>query len=329
MTDSGTVVCAGILVADHVCTPMRALPAAGCLAAVDAIYLLVGGCAANVAVDVAKQEIPVRVVGRVGDDLWGRFLRDSLADRGVDTRWIRTAPGYQTSQTLVLLCEGEDRRFVHCFGANRAVTAADFDAEALAGARVFYLGGYLVLPGVRPDELAAVFRHCRERGIATVLDVVVPDGFEYRGELEPVLPYTDFFLPNTDEARLLTGFADPVEQLRALDRLGARHTLITLGGDGVVFSEGGRCFAASAYPVQVLDATGAGDAFAAGIIAGIVQGYSLADCIRYGSALGSSCVRALGCSDGVFTAAEARAFLRDHPLPIRPLSRDCPAHLGG
>ncbi|MBI3912331.1 MAG: carbohydrate kinase family protein [Armatimonadetes bacterium] len=319
MPEQPEVVCGGILVADHICTPMRALPAAGHLAAVDGMALLTGGCAANVAVDVAKQGISVGVIGRVGDDLWGRFLREMLAEQGVDTHYVLPASGYQTSQTMVLLCEGEDRRFVHTFGANCALRAVDFDLDYLGGARVFYLGGYLVLPGLVPAEMGAVFRRCQERGNITVLDVVVPDGFRYQGELEPILPYTDFFLPNNDEARLLTGCADPVDQIRGLTEMGGRRVIITLGGDGVVFTDGEACYAAPGYPSQVVDQTGAGDAFAAGVIAGIVRQLDLFECVRYGSALGTSCVRALGCSAGVFHGEEAQALLAEQPLPIRRL----------
>src|SRR6187431_384226 len=96
------VVCAGILVADHVCTPMDRLPEAGHLVAVGGMHLLTGGCAANVAVNVAKQGIAVGAVGRVGEDTWGRFIREDLAARGVDTAEVTVSRREQTSQTMIL-----------------------------------------------------------------------------------------------------------------------------------------------------------------------------------------------------------------------------------
>lgn len=306
------------MVADHVCTPMSALPAAGQLVAVDEMHVMTGGCATNVAIDVQRQGVRVGVVGRVGDDVWGRFLREELAARGVDGSQVRAAPGHQTSQTMVLLCEGEDRRFIHAVGANRALRTADFDRDGVAAARVFYLGGYLVLPGIVPQELGGLFRFCRERGVRTVLDVVVPSDFSYRGELEPVLPYTDLFVPNDDEAGHLTGASDPVEQARRLAAMGAGMVAVTLGGEGLVFLEEGRAYRAEAYPIEARDQTGAGDAFAAGLIAGLVRGRDLRGCLQYGSALGASCVRAIGCCEGVFSAAEAERFMNDHPFRVRP-----------
>ena len=321
MAGGNTVVCAGILVADHVCDPMTSLPEEGHLVAVDTMYLLTGGCAANVAVNVAKQEIPVRVLGKVGDDYWGRFVREDLAERGVDTCHVGVSPTAVTSQTMILLCKGQDRRFVHTFGANRELRAADLDPTLLEDASVFYLGGYLVLPELDPFSLAALFRQCRERGIRTVLDVVIPTGFEYRGELEPVLPHTDVFLPNDDEAEMLTGETDPVRQARALRAKGVETVVVTMGGKGLLFSQGEHIWRAAHIPSEVIDQTGAGDAFCAGFISGMVRGMDLHGCVQYGSALGASCVRSIGCYQGVFTADQAREFMTNHRLEIQEIAR--------
>lgn len=311
------VVCAGILVADHVCTPMHQLPEEGHLVAVEGMFLLTGGCAANVAVNVAKQDIGVRAVGKIGNDYWGRFIREDLAQRGVDTRSVHVSRTEQTSQTMILLCKGQDRRFVHTFGANREFRASDVAPEDLDGASVFYVGGYLVLPNLFPDDLAALFRECRSRGIRTVLDVVVPTGFTYQGELEPVLPHTDVFLPNNDEAEMLTGEVDPIRQARSLRARGAETVVVTMGGDGLLFARGREIWQARHFPSVVTDQTGAGDAFCAGFISGMVRGLDLPGCIHYGSALGASCVRSIGCYDGVFAAAQAAEFLRENRLDIR------------
>lgn len=320
MAAGGHVVCAGILVADHVCTPMAHLPDEGHLVAVDSMFLLTGGCAANVGVNIAKQGLPVSVVGKVGDDYWGRFVREDLEARGVGTERIRVSADHQTSQTMILLCKGQDRRFVHTFGANGDLRASDIDPSALEGASTLYVGGYLVMPGMLPDELASLFAYAQERGIRTVLDVVVPTGFKYAGELEPVLPHTDVFLPNEDEGEFLTGEADPVRQARALRRLGARTVVVTMGGEGLLFAEGDQMGQARHFPSEVIDQTGAGDAFCAGFISGMVLGRDLIGCIEYGSALGASCVRSIGCYQGVFSRAEADEFLSRNRLEISSLS---------
>src|SRR5689334_23057629 len=119
------VLCAGIVVADHVSSPVSHLPAAGELVLADQLVLTIGGCAANVAVDLVKLGVPACVVGCVGDDVFGRVVAEMLRERGVETSGLRTRSGLDTSQTLIVNVRGQDRRFIHTFGANAAFEAAD------------------------------------------------------------------------------------------------------------------------------------------------------------------------------------------------------------
>src|SRR3954449_3328777 len=95
------VLCAGIVVADHVSSPIAHLPAAGELVLADQLLLTIGGCAANVAVDLVKLGVSAAVVGRVGGDVFGRVVADMLRERGVGVDTLRTTPGVDTSQTLI------------------------------------------------------------------------------------------------------------------------------------------------------------------------------------------------------------------------------------
>src|SRR6478735_4403161 len=101
MTDSCEVLCAGIVVADHICTPISHLPAAGELVLADKLLLTIGGCAANVAVDLVKLGVPATVVGCVGGDVFGRVVADMLREAKVDVSGLRVKPGLDTSQTLI------------------------------------------------------------------------------------------------------------------------------------------------------------------------------------------------------------------------------------
>src|SRR5215813_7292311 len=99
---SSAVLCAGINVADHVSSPISHLPKAGELVLADQLLLTIGGCAANVAVDLVKQGLSAAVVGRVGGDVFGRVVADMLAERQVDVSLLTTTPGVDTSQTLIV-----------------------------------------------------------------------------------------------------------------------------------------------------------------------------------------------------------------------------------
>jgi sugar/nucleoside kinase (ribokinase family) len=135
------VVCAGVVVADHLCTPIDHLPRAGELVAADDLVLNIGGCASNAAVDLAKLGVRAALCGRVGDDVFGRFVAETLSVNGVDVRGLTVDASRATSQTLILNVKGEDRRFIHSFGANAGLTAADLDAALESPPRVLYVGG--------------------------------------------------------------------------------------------------------------------------------------------------------------------------------------------
>src|SRR5262245_32132656 len=176
MTVHPEVLCCGIVVADHVCTPITRLPAAGELVMADGMLLTIGGCAANAAVDLAKMGVRAAVVGRVGGDVFGRVVADILHSHGVDVSSVQVTPDSDTSQTLIVNVAGQDRRFIHTFGANAVFRAADVPRDRLAACQVVYLGGYLLMGGVTPEETAAVFAEARRLGAKTVLDVVTPPG---------------------------------------------------------------------------------------------------------------------------------------------------------
>src|SRR5947207_12209698 len=166
MTD---VLCAGIVVADHVSSPITHLPAAGELVLADQLLLTIGGCAANVAVDLGKLGVGASVVGRVGGDVFGRVVADMLREQRVDVSLMQVTPGVDTSQTLIVNVAGEDRRFIHTFGANARFSAADIPLDRATSCRVLYLGGYLLMENVQPKELASVFAAARKAGAKTVL----------------------------------------------------------------------------------------------------------------------------------------------------------------
>ncbi|MCS7014927.1 MAG: carbohydrate kinase family protein [Gemmatales bacterium] len=313
------VVSAGVIVADHVCAPIPRLPNPGELLLAEDMLLTIGGCAANVAVDLAKMHIASVVVGCVGDDPFGTIVRRMLEQYGIDTRGIRLVPRRATSQTMIINVVGQDRRFIHIFGANADFTAEDLRAQVTPQTKVLYLGGYLLMPGLADDALAEIFREAQEAGTKVVLDVAVPGPADYLPRLRQVLPYVDVFLPNQDEAELILGERDPVKQAESFHRLGARTAVITLGGEGAVLVSARERYRVGVYPVPFVDGSGGGDAFDAGYIYGLLRGYDALGCLQLASALGASCVRAVGTTPGVFTEQECLEFLRHHQLPVQKL----------
>ncbi len=316
------VVCLGILVADIFGNPIAALPAAGELALLDRYVLSVGGCAANTAADLGRLGRTTSVLGKVGKDLFGDFVLQDLKRLGVETSFIRRSRTHPTSCTFIVNVRGEDRRYIHCFGANADFSIADFDAKALDGARALYVGGYLAMPAFRPQHLVDLFRKAKLRRLITVLDVVIPAGSSSPIEdIRQALLYTDLFLPNDDEARALTGRSDPLEQAEILARFNPDGPIvITQGSGGALARRRSEILRAGAFKVDSIDQSGSGDAFDAGFLVGMLEGWSLEDSLRFASAVGASCTRALGCHEGVFPLQEALAFMAQNPLEIERIA---------
>src|SRR5688500_6262731 len=133
--------CAGLLVEDTFCGPLAALPPAGSLLALSDMPVRAGGCAANVAIDLAKQGIAVDLAGCVGRDGAADALLKTFATYDIDTSRVVRVEQYPTSRTVILLIEGQDRRYLHVFGANNAFAIEQISHQWLASLKVFYLGG--------------------------------------------------------------------------------------------------------------------------------------------------------------------------------------------
>lgn len=308
--------CTGILFTDVACSPIERVPAEGELVVTERVQLCLGGCASNTALDLARLGVKVRVAGCVGDDLFGRFVRETLEKGGVDTSGIRELAGANTATTMIVNVRGQDRRFISSLGANALMEPHHIPREWALAARVLYLGGYLMLPKMETAELAALFRDARRAGTRTVLDVVYVGSDNSRQALEMILPETDVFLPNDDEARALTGEHDPLKQAAVFSSMGAKTVVITLGGRGSLLVAEGERLRAGVYPAEFVGGTGSGDAFDAGFIAGLLAGEDAAGCLRWGSALGASCVRAIGATESVFDRRQAEQFMAQHELEI-------------
>jgi sugar/nucleoside kinase (ribokinase family) len=309
------VICAGILVADAFAQPIAALPAAGELKTTEGFLMSAGGCAANVAVALRRMGRTVTVAGKVGDDIFGSFVIGELARQGIGTEYVRRSARHSTSATVIINVTGEDRRYLHCIGANGEFNGADVEPALIERAQALYVGGYLAMPAFGPKDLKNVMAGAKSCGMITVLDVVVPGGSSRLMEqVGPALQHTDYFLPNGDEAAALTGFRTVERQAEALaeEAPGCTH-VITLGEGGLYTQRGREIIVTAPYRMNSLDESGAGDAFAAGLITGILEGWPLERTLAFGSVVGASCTRALGCSAGVFTFQEALAYLEQEP----------------
>jgi sugar/nucleoside kinase (ribokinase family) len=121
-------------------------------------------------------------------------------------------------------------------------------------------------------------------------------------------------MPNNDEARVLTGEMEPRRQAERFLAAGCGTVIITMGVNGALLVNAQQAIEAPAPPIEAVDESGAGDAFAAGYIAGLLEGWSVQKSLAFASVIGASACTQLGCTTGVFTREQARAYLQVHPL---------------
>lgn len=223
-----------------------------------------GGAGANVAAHLAALGAPVVLAGCVGDDLPGRSLAADLAGRGV-TLALRTVPGTATGTIVSLVEPGGERSMLADRGANLALQPADVP-DPVAGGHL-HLSGYTLLdPGPRAAGLAALDR-ARNAGCTISVDPASTGplaAYGVDGWLADTAAAT-LVLPNAEEARLLTGSTDPAAAARIL---AGRHpvAVVSLGAEGALWAAGTVLVHRPAHPATVLDTTGAGDAFTAGVL---------------------------------------------------------------
>ena len=308
--------CTGILFADVACSPVDRVPEAGELVAPERIQLGLGGCASNTALDLARLGVNVGASGCVGTDVLGHFIIDELAGGGVDTAGIHRLDDVHTATTMIINVRGQDRRFIAAPAANTRFRVDHIPPEWVGQAKVLYIGGYLMLLALETQQMVELLREARRGGTKVLLDVVGLADRESFDRVALMLPETDVFLPNDDEAAALTGLSDPLDQVRVFRDAGAATVVITQGERGSLLVGDGLRIRCGVYPSSFVGGTGSGDAFDAGYIAGLLAGEDPAGCLRWGSALGASCVRSIGATESVFNRQEALAFMREHTLQI-------------
>ncbi len=303
------ILCAGIAVADVVVKPVAGLPDKGKLLLVDGIELHCGGCAVNTGIGLARLGIKSGISARVGQDGFGNFLRERLSAEGVSTTGLKVMAGERTSATAVMVSPDGERSFLHFLGANRNYSAADFNFKLFDDYRILHLAGILLTPSFDGEPAASVMRRAKEAGLVTSLDTAWDSTGRWLKAVGPILPYTDLFLPSIEEAKMLSGLKDPEEIADFFLKTGVKVVALKMGSEGSYFkSSSGEKGFGSIYPVTVKDTTGAGDAFAAGFLAGYLQEWPLRRVTQLANAVGALAASEMGATEGIRSLAETLSF---------------------
>jgi sugar/nucleoside kinase (ribokinase family) len=291
---------------------------------VDGISLVIGGSASIMAVAAARLGLRVALTAAMGADPAGEFMLARLVDEGVDTSALVIRPDLATAMTVVL-SRGGDRAILTALGAMPTVTPADVRTALAARPRHLHVSSYFLLEQSLGPGLADVFATARSAGITTSLDTNWdPQQRWGGGQLRAVLAQTDVLMPNEAEALHLSGFGGTGEvgdAVRSLAAAGPR-VVVKLGGDGAVAADGASVYRAglpAGLEGALVDATGAGDCFNAGMVAGLLRGLGLGAAMALGCAVGSASTRAAGGTGARTDLAAALTLARSVPVSPVPL----------
>ena len=264
-----------------------------------------GGKGANQAIAAARQGTPTLMVGAVGEDLFGAFMRTTLAEAGVDPAWVSTVPDLPTGVALITVADGENS-IVVISGAN--------DALALADAPFSIDSGDVVVAQLETpiEATRAAFEAARAVGATTILNPAPAS----RDALH-LLPLATMVVVNETELEMLAGArlgptpgkSDIEAAVRTLRRTGP-IVIATLGVRGLMgMIDPDRCIALGGHAVDVVDTTGAGDCFVGALAAGVAQGRSLPDALARANVAAALSVRCPGAGSAMPTADDVDAFL--------------------
>jgi sugar/nucleoside kinase (ribokinase family) len=255
-----------------------------------------GGCGSNAAIGLCALGVSTALVARIGTDDAASLVEWYWERVGLDTRFVHRVPDSQTAVSVGLIDSDAQPRFIHTPGANATLTADDIDVPALAaeGARFLHVGGFLVMPGVSSEQLAERLAEACASGLLTSLDVAVSQNRSKPDDVWPCLPHVDFFFCNAREACFLTEENDPQDAVRVLRARGAWAVVLKLGAAGCRIESPDLSAHVPGLPAEVVDTTGAGDAFAAGFVARMLRDGDLKAACRAGNAAGARIVSVFG-----------------------------------
>jgi sugar/nucleoside kinase (ribokinase family) len=309
MTKDFDCVLCGSCVADLLVrpVPLEAPIGGGKLLLTQPIEITTGGIVSNSGIAMARLGMKTAAFTYVGNDDWAVLIRRRLEKEGVDCSRLATHPTGATSTTAVLIDPSGERSFAHCVGAPKLMDRKLFfeNLDLFARSRMMLIGYYSLMPNLErdlPEVLAAI----RNTGCQTALDAAGDGGTMQ--PLDRILPHVDVYVPSYDEGLHQTGQKDPEKIIDAYRECGAPGLLgVKLGSKGAMLSP-----AAGQYisittvspPGPVVDTTGAGDCFFAGLLTGLLKGFDAERSGRLAAATGACCVTGYGATAGIRNYAE-------------------------
>jgi sugar/nucleoside kinase (ribokinase family) len=302
-----SVVVVGELNLDLIVMGAQRMPRPGEEIIVDHMELTLGSSSAITACQLSRLGNDVLFISKVGDDDFGRRALEFLREKGVSADAIAVDDSLATGLTISTAL-GSERAMMTVMGAIQELRYGDIDFGLLRGRDHVHISSFYLQRNLRPD-VARIFAEAKEMGLSTSLDTGWPHEGESIRDPDAVWPVLDVFLPNEEEAELLS---ERTDLDGAMDYFAERvpTVVVKLGPEGAIARKGDETVRGDAFEFEVIDTTGAGDSFNAGFLHGCLAGTDLAECVDLGSACGGLSTRAPGGTTSQASFEEAQEFIR-------------------
>ena len=290
---------------------VEAIPKAGQDAIVTDLRITSGGSAANCAVVAARLGARARFLGLVGQDTFGTMLLQDLEQHGVDISGLRSVAG-PTGMAIIIIDSAGERTFLSFRGVGASVPYGPIPSSLLQAGDCLHISGYTFQTPHSRDTALCLIAAAQEVGATISVDPSFHFACQVMAEYRHLLDGIDFFMPNEEEAFQITGIQEPTDAAKRLRSLGVGTVLLKLGKDGCLIATPLGIVRIPAYSVHnVIDTTGAGDAFAGGFLAATLKGCRVEEATRVGHAAAALVVAKVGGHAGAPTVSELRVFARE------------------
>lgn len=289
-----------------------------------------GGAPANVAVQAVRAGVSSGFLGRVGSDMFGDFLAETLRKCGVDITGLSQDASYATSLAFVQLNESGDRdfSFYRSPGADTRLAYEDIDLSLIEGCSMLCFGSLLLTAEPSRTAVKRVVEFARSRGKITAYDPnwrppLWRDEAEGAAQIRSLIGLADIIKVSAEELTLITGCGELCDGAGALMAQGASLVVVTLGAGGCAVFTKDFAMRKNTYDTRVSDTTGSGDSFFGALLAKIVQSgkrpeqlceHELADFVDFANAAGAVCATRFGAIPALPTTAEIEACRKITPL---------------
>ena len=288
----------GLYVLDILGRPVSEIPKGGDLAYIDELRLTVAGTAGGTIIDCAKLGLSTLAVGAVGDDEKADFVVSVLEKFGADTAGFERIKGVPTSSTILNIRPNGERPALHLRGACDYFLPPNKEKLNIFDCKVFHLGGTGLLKKLDGSASVELLKDAKENECITTWDLI--GATESTIDIvKPLLPHIDYFMPSIEEASIMCGLDDPKDIAKYYLDNGVTNCVLTMGGEGSLFVNKDETIKTPAFDINVVDTTGCGDAFDAGMITSLINDFDLEKSLKFATTTSGLVATGLGSDAGI------------------------------